>query len=100
MQPGGEQALDHAVVQPTSNTVPIVEHIQSNLGLDKLGGGREPLGDISNHRDSCLDRSVEGTESNFDGHLVARSMERSHQHAPLHRSSVLAVYVDHAIGNQ
>ena len=48
----------------------------------------DSLGDVSNRRDGCLDRSVEGAEGNFDRYLVARSMQRSQQQARFHRSRV------------
>ncbi len=59
VQPGGEQPLDHTVVQLASNTVPVVEYIQSSLGLDKLRGSLESLADIPNRRDRCRDRSAQ-----------------------------------------
>ncbi len=88
VQPSGEEALDHTVVQLAGNAVAVVEHLESRSGLDESGGGLEPLADVAHRRHRCRDLtqfSAQRTERDLDGHFATRAMQRREQQTTAHR---------------
>ena len=80
MQTGGEQSLDHVLVQLTSNSVAVVEHLGTGFVFGKQGSGLEFLGDIPDRGNGCADRSAERTEGDVDRYFAARAVHRGEEH--------------------
>src|SRR5450432_3307361 len=98
MQPGGEQSLNHAVVQFASNAIAIVEHLETSLRIDELSRGLEPLADVSYCGHCGSDLATQRAERDLDRNLAARTVQRGEQQPAAHRPSLRAVGVALAIG--